>query len=195
MSSSDINNQNKGLVANTYLKATSGRQTQKTDAGTIFQLGLSKTAQVAGMTAGVIYPAAGNVLLSAASTLATNADNSPSVNMGGAGGGSSALVGGGGGASASLGMVGGGSSGSPAVGGSSAPGGYLGDVAHQAAGGSASAQMMMATQQMQEMNQTFNLQYLNLQQKMQDENRSYTALSNIMKTKHDTAKNALSNLK
>jgi len=55
--------------------------------------------------------------------------------------------------------------------------------------------MMMATQQMQEMNQTFNLQYLQLQEKMQAENRQYTALSNVMKAKHDTAKNALSNLK
>jgi hypothetical protein len=54
---------------------------------------------------------------------------------------------------------------------------------------------MMATREMQEMNQMFNLQYLQLQQKIQGENRQFTALSNVMKTKHDTAKNALSNLK
>jgi len=41
----------------------------------------------------------------------------------------------------------------------------------------------------------FNLQYLQLQEKMQADNCQYTALSNIMKTKHDTVKNALSNLK
>jgi hypothetical protein len=34
-----------------------------------------------------------------------------------------------------------------------------------------------------------------LQQKMQVENRQYTTLSNVMKAKHDEAKNALSNLK
>lgn len=51
------------------------------------------------------------------------------------------------------------------------------------------------TAQLQEMSQQFNLQYLTLQENMQAENRQYTALSNVMKTKHDTAKNALSNLK
>ena len=30
---------------------------------------------------------------------------------------------------------------------------------------------------------------------MQNENRSYTAVSNIMKTKHDTVKNSISNVR
>lgn len=30
---------------------------------------------------------------------------------------------------------------------------------------------------------------------MQQENRSYTAVSNIMKTKHDTVKNSISNIR
>lgn len=42
---------------------------------------------------------------------------------------------------------------------------------------------------------SFNLQYLHLQQQMQNENRSFTAISNIMKTKHDTTKNAISNIR
>ena len=74
-------------------------------------------------------------------------------------------------------------------------GGYMDAVANRAASGDPGSQMMMATQQMQEMNQTFNLQYLQLQEKMQAENRQFTALSNVMKTKQDTAKNSLSNLK
>lgn len=41
----------------------------------------------------------------------------------------------------------------------------------------------------------FNLQYLQLQSQMQIENRSYTAISNIMKTKHDTVKNSISNIR
>jgi hypothetical protein len=41
----------------------------------------------------------------------------------------------------------------------------------------------------------FNLQYLQLQSQMQHENRSYTAISNIMKTKHDTVKNSISNIR
>ena len=42
---------------------------------------------------------------------------------------------------------------------------------------------------------SFNLQYLQLQSQMQQENRAYTAVSNIMKTKHDTAKNSISNIR
>jgi hypothetical protein len=52
-------------------------------------------------------------------------------------------------------------------------------------------QQLNATRQMQEMNASFNLQYLSLQQKLQDESRRFRLLSNIMKTKHDTAKNAI----
>ncbi len=51
------------------------------------------------------------------------------------------------------------------------------------------------TKQFQEMQMSFNLQYLQLQSQMQHENRSYTAISNIMKTKHDTAKNSISNIR
>jgi hypothetical protein len=42
---------------------------------------------------------------------------------------------------------------------------------------------------------SFNLQYLELQSQMQHENRSYTAISNIMKAKHDAAKNAINNVR
>jgi hypothetical protein len=49
--------------------------------------------------------------------------------------------------------------------------------------------------QLQESQMSFNMQYLGLQQKMQDENRRFTLLSNIMKTKHDTAKNSISNIR
>jgi hypothetical protein len=41
----------------------------------------------------------------------------------------------------------------------------------------------------------FSLQYLQLQQRQQNETRSYTAVSNIMKTKHDTAKNSINNVR
>jgi hypothetical protein len=51
------------------------------------------------------------------------------------------------------------------------------------------------TRQMEETQMSFNLQYLQLQSQMQSENRSYTAVSNIMKTKHDTVKNSISNIR
>jgi hypothetical protein len=48
---------------------------------------------------------------------------------------------------------------------------------------------------LQEQQMSFNLQYLQLQSQMQHENRSHTAISNIMKTKHDTVKNSISNVR
>ena len=57
------------------------------------------------------------------------------------------------------------------------------------------AQLLAATKEMEEMQMSFNLQYLQLQSQMQHENRSYTAISNIMKTKHDTVKNSINNVR
>jgi hypothetical protein len=42
---------------------------------------------------------------------------------------------------------------------------------------------------------TFNMQYHELQQKISHENRQFTMVSNIMKNKHDTAKNAINNIR
>ena len=56
-------------------------------------------------------------------------------------------------------------------------------------------QLVQAVKQLEEMNQSFNLQYLGLQQQVQDESRRFTLLSNIMKTKHDTAKNSINNIR
>lgn len=61
--------------------------------------------------------------------------------------------------------------------------------------GSSQTSVLNATKQMQETQMSFNLQYLQLQSQMQHENRSYTAISNIMKTKHDTVKNSISNVR
>ena len=55
--------------------------------------------------------------------------------------------------------------------------------------------LFKAVREMQEMDQSFNLQYLTLQQNMQQENRQFTLVSNIMKTKHDTAKKAINNVR
>jgi hypothetical protein len=42
---------------------------------------------------------------------------------------------------------------------------------------------------------SFNMQYLTLQEKMQNENRQYAAVSNVLKTKHDTVKNSIGNIR
>ena len=70
-----------------------------------------------------------------------------------------------------------------------------GDAIGAAAADSRQAELMNATKEMQETQMSFNLQYLQLQSQMQNENRSYTAISNIMKTKHDTVKNSISNIR
>ncbi|MEE2961332.1 MAG: hypothetical protein VYA34_11355 [Myxococcota bacterium] len=64
-----------------------------------------------------------------------------------------------------------------------------------AASGDSSATMFNATKELQELNQQFNLEYLNLQQEMQGENRKFSAISNVMKTKHDTAKGMIQNVR
>jgi len=87
--------------------------------------------------------------------------------------------------------LGGIASGGAATGGAASGGSAIGS----ASGGDEQAQLLAATQQMQETQMSFNLQYLQLQSQMQEENRSYTAVSNIMKTKHHAVKNSISNIR
>ena len=42
--------------------------------------------------------------------------------------------------------------------------------------------------------QAANMQYLMLQNQMQQENQQYSTLSNVLKVRHDTAKNSISNI-
>jgi hypothetical protein len=57
------------------------------------------------------------------------------------------------------------------------------------------AKLALPTREMQEANTSYSLQYLQLQQKIQAENREFTALSNVMKARHDAAKNSINNLR
>lgn len=59
----------------------------------------------------------------------------------------------------------------------------------------AQAEFVRALIEMQEMQMSFNLRYLQLQNSMQDDSRRFTALSNIMKTKHETVKNTIGNIR
>jgi hypothetical protein len=71
----------------------------------------------------------------------------------------------------------------------------IGENNGQRSGQSSEQSLIQATKEMQETQMSFNLQYLQLQSQMQTENRSYTAVSNIMKTKHDTMKNTIANIR
>jgi hypothetical protein len=55
--------------------------------------------------------------------------------------------------------------------------------------------LVASARALQEANMSYNVQYLNLQQEMQAENRAFTALSNVMKSKHETVKNAINNIR
>lgn len=72
-----------------------------------------------------------------------------------------------------------------------APTGTSGGTGGSSSGG---GDILEATRALQEQAQTFNLQYLQLQENMSRESREFTALSNVMKVKHDTAKAAINNI-
>ena len=72
---------------------------------------------------------------------------------------------------------------------------YIEEIKASADRGEASTALFDAVRQMQEMQMSFNLQYLMLQNKISHENRQFTMVSNIMKNKHDTAKNSINNIR
>jgi len=168
------------------------RQTPKTDFGSVLSTGLNRTGAAvsqAGMIAAPFVP--GGAVLSAAITgvgtiRSTAAGDTAMATMGAPN--SSFLV-------ADSGMAGTtvGSTGSLTGGGSVTGGGTT--VASLASAGNANAVLQQNAAQMQEMNQSFNLQYLMLQENMQQEQRQFSLLSNIMKTRHDGAKNVISNVR
>jgi len=61
-------------------------------------------------------------------------------------------------------------------------------------GGRAGGDVIEATRALQQEAQSFNLQYLQLQEGMQRESREFTAITNVMKVKHDSAKSAINNI-
>ncbi len=54
--------------------------------------------------------------------------------------------------------------------------------------------LLEATRALQQQSQSWNLQYLELQEAMQRESREFQAVSNVMKVKHDSAKAAINNV-
>lgn len=62
------------------------------------------------------------------------------------------------------------------------------------AGSGGGGDVFEATRALQTEAQSFNLHYLQLQEGLQRESREFTALSNVMKVRHDTAKSAIQNI-
>ena len=69
------------------------------------------------------------------------------------------------------------------------------EIASRRAHGEDVAELSAEQARLQEMQMSFSMQYLTLQEQMQDENRQFTMISNIMKTRHDTARNSISNVR
>jgi hypothetical protein len=80
-----------------------------------------------------------------------------------------------------------------ATGGGAVGAGAAGGVAGAAVAGS-QGDLIEATRALQQEAQAMNLQYLQLQEQMQRESREYTALTNVMKVKHDSARAAIANI-
>jgi hypothetical protein len=180
MSDPKINGGNTGLRVE--MNQTLARQTVKDDFGTVLGQGLNRSADMVASATQLAAPfvpgaAAVHAAISGVRTLQDKA---------GSPGGRTTSVSG---ASTSISptATGLGTTGTAVTAGTGGAGGT------NAAG--MSNDPMVASKQLMEMNQSFNMQYLMLQQKMQDESRRYTMISNVIKTKHDTAKNAISNVR
>jgi hypothetical protein len=94
-------------------------------------------------------------------------------------------------------FVGGGALGTTGVAGSGSgigSGVVGGAVAGAATGAAGETDIMASARALQAESQAYNAQYLQLQEAMQRENREFTALSNVMKVKHDTARAAIGNI-
>jgi len=76
----------------------------------------------------------------------------------------------------------------------------LGDAAGAGTGtgtgtGTGDGDVLAATRALQQQSQSFNLQYLQLQEDTQRESRTFAALSNVMKVKHESAQGAIQNIR
>jgi hypothetical protein len=170
-------NNNRGVTLDS--STSTQRTAPRTDFGTQVRNGIAAGAGTAGAAIGVAAPfVPGAAVVSAAVSGAAG-------NFGGGGGGGGASIGGGAGAGTNVAGIplGGPGLNTPQGGGSNSA---ISDP---------NQQLLDQTKGMQEMMQSFNLQYLQLQEKMQQENRSFSTVSNVMKTKHDTAKSSISNVR
>jgi len=168
------------------IKQTTSRQTPKTDFGTMMKQGLNTAADVSLQAGSIPAPfLPGGAVVSAAISGVQQMKNVAGGSLGSASG---AL-----GTSGSVGtpIASGVSSGG--VSSSATSGGTVADTAL-----SSSSTVTSGVDDFKsnlELSSQMQLQFLEIQQQMQSENRQYTLMSNIMKTKHDTAKAAINNVR
>jgi hypothetical protein len=169
---------NQGLGSRVVINSAANKTSVQTSFGDMVKTGVAATGNTLASVAAPFAPTASAVI-------------SAAVNNVQGGGAVSGLTGSAVGASG-----GGGALGIASTGGSTAIGGIGGIGGGGGSGWTPTGNAALDGQaKLQEMSQTFNMQYLMLQQNMQDENRRFTTVSNVMKTKHETAKGAINNIK
>jgi len=170
------------------------RQTPDTSFGQVLATGLSRAGDAVMQAGNIAAPfVPGGAVLSAAvsgvGSLRASAMGGSTV----AGGMGSSMA-----PNSSM-LAAGGGGGLTGIGGATQTGGVTGtggtSVDSLAASGNSQAVLQKDASSMQEMNQSFNLQYLMLQENMQQEQRQFSLMSNIMKTRHDGAKNVINNVR
>jgi hypothetical protein len=75
------------------------------------------------------------------------------------------------------------------------PEGSAGTAASAAGGGGVEGSSGGSMDDMLTKNADMNLYYLGLQERISAESRAYTTLSNVLKSRHDTVKNAIGNIR
>lgn len=164
-------------------KVTEARQTPNDSFGQRIQNGAATAGNVVASGAAVAAPfVPGGAIVSAAvssmGTVSSSASSGQSTVGGGAG-----MVG----MSYATGPSAGGGA---TVGTASTGASTAGGVAVNTGTTDAAASMSSVLQQQAAM----NMQYLALQNQMQQENQTFSTLSNVLKVRHDTAKNSISNI-
>lgn len=157
-------------------KITEARQTPNDSFGSRIQNGAAATANVVASGAQVAggFIGGGPIISAAVSGVSSMA--------GAASSGQSAVVGGG---------VGGSFAAGPGTTATVPSTGTSTSVPTIAAGGTDAASQMGSVLQQQA---AMNIQYLGLQNQMQQENQTFSTLSNVLKVRHDTAKNSIGNI-
>jgi hypothetical protein len=162
-------------IAQLTVQSTVAKTTSTEPFGAVLSRAVGTAANLVGNTVGGAFPVL-SAALSGASRMGSGLTSlggsspAPAVNVGGSSG-PSPMTGAGGGSS------------SPSGSGTGATG----------TGGS--NDLLAAQQALQEQGQSFNMQYLQLQNSMQQESQQFTAVSNIMKVRSDSAKAAINNIR
>jgi hypothetical protein len=163
-------------IQQTSITQTIARQTPKDEFGNILAKSIGQAVQVgAGLASGVL----GNSVASAAINAVSRV-----VGVSQVGQSSPQTLAGNGGATG-ISSIGGSASGTN---------GSAAGVGPGPTGNGDSWDLLAAQQAMNQQSQSFNAAYLKLQDDMQRESREFTAISNIMKVRHDSAKSAINNI-